>query len=515
MNDSSIFEYDAHVKPSRLKVIGVGGGGGNAINTMVNEGLTDVELYVANTDEQALSLNKALNTIQIGAELTHGLGAGANPEIGCAAALESEQQIAQALAGADMVFVAAGMGGGTGTGAAPVIARIAKEQGALTVGVVTKPFYFEGRKRQRLAEEGIVKLAEQVDTLIVIPNQRLFNVAPSGTSICEAFAMVNSILCDAVRAIVEVINKPALVNIDFADIETVISNRSNANNSSNSNVETVFSNRNGSVCPEQRKALIGTGKGSGPNRALIATQQAISSPLLEDTSIDGATGVILLVTGGNNLTLDELNSAATMIEEAAHPDAEVIWGQFIDPDMEDEVKVTVIATGFGREKSSSLSNTMTSIPLPVSAKAEETAHNTQTGPAILIPRAKNASANPIAPDPHHTATSASPMPPAHLVDAPTYKSHESALVPPSMPAIPTIPTPAPRLPQSSRSIFNTNSLPPQPPQMRTPSIERRQGGRQIGIMQTGSDFWSDDTNEEMPSEPAPLKASSHKPGRSH
>ncbi len=304
-----------------IKVIGIGGGGGNAVETMITGGLTGVQFCVANTDKQALAANKAEAKIQLGRDLTKGLGAGANPEIGRRAAIESYNDIVAALEGADMVFVTAGMGGGTGTGGAPVVAKIAKELGALTIGVVTKPFIFEGKKRKKQADDGIKELQDSVDTLIVIPNQKLLTVASERTPLLETFRKADQVLLHAVKGISDLINIRGLINLDFADIRTVMAAKG--------------------------MAIMGSGLASGENRAVEAATGAISSPLLENICIDGATGIIINVTGGSDLTLWEVNEASTLITEAAHPDAEIIFGAVIDPNMGDNVSVTVIATGFG------------------------------------------------------------------------------------------------------------------------------------------------------------------------
>lgn len=304
-----------------IKVIGVGGGGGNAVQTMIEGGLSGVEFVVANTDRQSLAANKAEGKIQLGRELTKGLGAGANPEIGRRAAIESYNDVVAALEGSDMVFVTAGMGGGTGTGGAPVVAKIAKELGALTIGVVTKPFIFEGKKRRKHADDGIKELQESVDTLICIPNQKLLTVASEQTPLLETFRKADQVLLHAVKGISDLINIRGLINLDFADIRTVMAAKG--------------------------MAIMGSGTANGENRAIEAATQAISSPLLENICIDGATGIIINVTGGPHLTLWEVNEASTLITEAAHPDAEIIFGAVIDETMGENVSVTVIATGFG------------------------------------------------------------------------------------------------------------------------------------------------------------------------
>ncbi len=306
---------------AKIKVVGVGGGGCNAVNTMIRAGLTGVEFIAANTDKQVLESVLAPTKIAIGQELTRGLGAGANPEIGRKAALEDYAQIAEMLAGADMVFITAGMGGGTGTGAAPIFAKVAKEVGALTVGVVTKPFLFEGKKRMRQALEGINALRESVDSLIIIPNNRLLSISGANLSMMQAFTKADDILLNAVQGISDLINHTGYINSDFADVRTIMENKG--------------------------LALMGIGYGTGDHRALEAATSAISSPLLEDISINGATGIIVNITGGSALTLHEVNEATSIIQEAAHEDAQIIFGTVIDEAMNDRVKVTVIATGLG------------------------------------------------------------------------------------------------------------------------------------------------------------------------
>jgi cell division protein FtsZ len=320
-----MFELVEHVQlGARIKVIGIGGGGGNAVNTMIAGKLTGVDFIVANTDAQAIEANRATVKLQLGEQITKGLGAGANPEIGRRAAMEDEAKLREYLSGADMIFITAGMGGGTGTGGAPVIAKIAREAGALTVGVVTKPFMFEGKKRMRQADEGIHDLKASVDTLIVIPNQRLLSIAARTTTMLEAFHKADDILLQAVRGISDLIMTPGLINLDFADVRTVMA--------------------------EMGLALMGAATASGENRAIEAAQKAISSPLLEDISIHGARGLLINITGGPDLGLHEVNEAATMIQEEAHDDANIIFGAVIDERMKDEIRVTVIATGFGEKE---------------------------------------------------------------------------------------------------------------------------------------------------------------------
>ena len=317
---------------ANIKVIGVGGGGSNAVQTMIENNLEGVQFIVANTDRQALAANKAEGKIQLGRELTKGLGAGANPEIGRRAAIESYNDIVAHLEGSDMVFVTAGMGGGTGTGGAPIVAKIAKELGALTIGVVTKPFMFEGNKRKRHADNGLQELKENVDTLIVIPNQKLLAISTESTPLLETFKKADGVLFHAVKGISDLINIRGIINLDFADIRTVMSAKG--------------------------MAIMGSGLASGPNRTVEAATMAISSPLLENVSIDGATGIIINVTGGSNLTMWEVNEASMLIKEAAHEDAEIIFGAVVDENMGDSVSVTVIATGFIGENQKMISDQM-------------------------------------------------------------------------------------------------------------------------------------------------------------
>ena len=302
-----------------IKVIGVGGAGNNAINRMIESGIKGVEFIAVNTDRQALQISKANTRIQIGEKLTRGLGAGANPDIGSQAAEESKSEIAEVLRGADMVFVTAGMGGGTGTGAAPIVAATAKELGILTIGVVTKPFTFEGKKRLTQAEKGIENLKGKVDTLVVIPNDKLLQIIDRKTSIVEAFKMADDILRQGVQGISDLISVPGLINLDFADVKTIMLNTGMAH--------------------------MGIGRASGENRAEDAAKQAIQSPLLE-TSIEGARGVIINITGGDDLGLHEVNTAAELVQRSVDPEANIIFGTVTDPSMEDEIQITVIATGF-------------------------------------------------------------------------------------------------------------------------------------------------------------------------
>lgn len=314
---------DTQPPTANIKVIGVGGGGGNAVNRMIAASVAGVEFLAANTDCQALRANRAALKIQLGMKLTKGLGAGANPEIGRSAALEDSEEVAHALRGADMVFVTSGLGGGTGTGAAPIIASVAREMGALVVAVVTKPFAFEGRRRRSQADDGLNALRGVVDTVITIPNDKLLHTVERGTPIAEAFLMADDILRQAVQGISDLITVPGEINLDFADVKTIMAGMG--------------------------MALMGTGIAEGEHRAVEAAQRAISSPLLEDASIHGARGVLINITGGEDMTLHEVSEAANIIQEAADPDANIIFGTVIDRHMQGQVKVTVIATGFSRD----------------------------------------------------------------------------------------------------------------------------------------------------------------------
>lgn len=316
-----MFEFVESDNGATIKVIGIGGGGGNAINNMINASLMGVDFIAANTDAQALEVSKAHTKIQLGANITKGLGAGANPEIGRSAALEDADKIRQALDGTDMVFVTAGLGGGTGTGGAPVVAQIAKEIGALTVAVVTKPFNFEGRQRMKTADKGINELKETVDTMITIPNNRLLSLAAKKATFLEMLKKADDVLLYAVKGISDLITVPGLINLDFADVKTIMS--------------------------EMGMALMGTGMSSGEDRATEAAQKAISSPLLEDVSISGAKGVLMNISSGLDLTIDEVQEASSLIQKEAHEDANIIWGTVLDQRAGDELRVTVIATGIG------------------------------------------------------------------------------------------------------------------------------------------------------------------------
>ncbi|RLA88093.1 MAG: cell division protein FtsZ [Deltaproteobacteria bacterium] len=316
-----MFEFVESDNGATIKVIGIGGGGGNAINNMINASLMGVDFIVANTDAQALEVSKAHTKLQLGVNITKGLGAGANPEIGRSAALEDADKIRQTLDGTDMVFLTAGLGGGTGTGGAPVVAQIAKEIGALTVAVVTKPFNFEGRQRMKTADKGIKELKETVDTIITIPNNRLLSLAAKKATFLEMLKKADDVLLYAVKGISDLITVPGLINLDFADVKTIMS--------------------------EMGMALMGTGMSSGEDRATEAAQKAISSPLLEDVSIGGAKGVLMNISSGLDLTIDEVQEASSLIQKEAHEDANIIWGTVLDQSAGDELRVTVIATGIG------------------------------------------------------------------------------------------------------------------------------------------------------------------------
>jgi len=343
---------------ARIKVIGVGGGGGNAVNRMVRVGLDGVQFIVANTDLQALQTNAAQIKLQIGAKLTKGLGAGADPNVGRSAALEDTERIIQALNGADMVFVTTGLGGGTGTGAAPVIASLASELGALTVAVVTKPFKFEGKKRQIQAEHGLEALRDCVDTIITIPNERLLSIIDRSTPLIEAFATADDVLRQAIQGISDLILVPGLINLDFADVKTIMSGMG--------------------------LAMMGTGIAEGQDRAVEAARRAISSPLLEGASVDGARGVIINITGGPDLSLVEVNDASTIIQEAADEDANIIFGAVVDSALNGKVKITVIATGFGSPAVARPSQSAAQTPVDLTPYADQ---RVRSGMAIPVPSA--------------------------------------------------------------------------------------------------------------------------------
>ncbi|MBM4443225.1 MAG: cell division protein FtsZ [Candidatus Rokubacteria bacterium] len=330
-----LFELEEKEPVAKIKVIGLGGGGGNAVSRMMAAEFTGVEFIVGNTDIQALRASPAPMKLQLGAKLTAGLGAGSNPEVGRNAALEDPEEITRLLKGADMVFITAGLGGGTGTGAAPVVASLAKDMGILTVAVVTKPFGFEGKTRQKQAEAGMEMLRPVVDTLITIPNQRLLAVVDRGTPLMEAFKVADSVLQQAVQGISDLILVPGLINLDFADVRTIMAGMG--------------------------IAMMGTGVGKGEHRAVDAAQKAVASPLLDDTSIEGAKGVLINFTGGLDMSIHEVEEAARIVQEAAHDDANIIFGAVIDPSLHDEMRITVIATGFTPKKEAP--------PVPVPAAA--------------------------------------------------------------------------------------------------------------------------------------------------
>ncbi|WP_413290156.1 cell division protein FtsZ [Bdellovibrio sp. HCB337] len=396
-----MFELEENISiGANIKVVGVGGGGSNAVSTMIESKMNGVEFIVANTDIQALNANKAPSKIQLGLDLTKGLGAGANPDIGRRAAIESYNEIVEKLEGADMVFVTAGMGGGTGTGGAPIVAKIARELGALTIGVVTKPFFFEGKKRSKHADGGLAELKENVDTLIVIPNQKLLSIATEKTPLLETFKKADEVLLQAVKGISDLINIRGLINLDFADIRTVMASKG--------------------------IAIMGTGAAKGQNRAVEAATAAISSPLLENIRIDGATGIIINVTGGSDLSLLEVNEASMLITEAAHEDAEIIFGAVIDDNLGDEVRVTVIATGFAQEDRQMASDTINQM------------QQFLNGTGIQFPGMNAGSMNMLPPIP------AIPTMPSMM---------------PQMPAMPSMPM-MPQMPQQYQQVPVATELPP-------------------------------------------------------
>ena len=358
MSFSIEFADEARAYNARIKVIGVGGSGGNAINTMIHFGLEGVEFITVNTDAQALGSNSAAEKISIGANVTRGLGAGADPERGRKAALEDVQRLKDVVQGADMVFVTAGMGGGTGTGAAPVIAQLAREAGALTVGVVTKPFGFEGRMRARRAEQGLIALTEHVDTLITIPNEKLMSLADADMTFVEAFRKADEVLFQAVKGISDLIMLDGIVNVDFADVRTVMAGMG--------------------------RALMGTGCAKGEGRARLAAEQAICSPLLDNISVEGATGVLINVVGGPDMKMREIQEAASLVQEQAHEDANIIFGASIDESMSDTLKVTVIATGFQHQDAE--------IPVEIAREARRPIERqSSAGSVVPAPRSQMAS----------------------------------------------------------------------------------------------------------------------------
>lgn len=361
-----MFEFEENLaQNAKIKVIGVGGGGGNAVNTMIRSKLDGVEFIAANTDIQALRFSQANVKIQIGQQVTRGLGAGADPEVGRQAAEEDREHVTEVLEGSDLVFITCGMGGGTGTGAAPVIAKVAKELGALTVGVVTRPFSFEGKKRSKFADIGIDQLAENVDTLIVIPNEKLLAVAGKETPMLDTFKMADEVLLQAVKGISDLITIPGLINLDFADVRTIMG--------------------------EMGMALMGTGVATGENRAMEAAKKAISSPLLENVSINGATGIIINITGPADMTLFEVNEASKMVQQEAHEDANIIFGAVIDKKKEDTLRVTVIATGFSKRDRKMASAPATMLPKykKVGSVYAPSSSPVSSGPTVVRPAISN------------------------------------------------------------------------------------------------------------------------------
>jgi cell division protein FtsZ len=491
----SIFEYVGNTG-AKLKVIGVGGGGGNAVNTMLSSGLKGVDFIVTNTDAQALEHGRAPIKLQIGANLTKGLGAGANPEVGRDAALEDQRMLGEVLGGADMVFVTAGMGGGTGTGAAPIIAKVARERGALTVGVVTRPFNFEGRARRRRAEAGIEALAAEVDTLIVIPNQRLLAISDETTTMLDAFRMADQVLYNAVQGISDLITYHGMINVDFADVRTIMSNRG--------------------------LALMGTGRARGERRALVAAQAAISSPLLDDISIEGATGILINFTGGTDLRMSEIEEAASLVEDAAHDDVNLIFGTVIDENMKDEIKITVIATGF----KSALDEVMT--PRAHQHSIPDVRSDNRTA---LHPATRTHSEWPPLPEvvrPEAARPEARPLPvggPSFVDDSAGNVTPGSGIRRPALPIAPAVPQAAPLVSSSSMRQVSVAARPPAPKRataprgrrdleradLSKPAFTRNGGGRNVGEDPMGAAFWdlsNDAENSELesPSVPSWLKS---------
>ena len=385
------------LKP-RITVFGVGGAGGNAVNNMIDQQLEGVEFVVANTDAQALAQSRAPHRVQLGARVTEGLGAGAKPQIGAAAAEESIEQIVDHLAGAHMCFITAGMGGGTGTGAAPIIAQAARELGVLTVGVVTKPFAFEGNKRMRQAEEGVEALQKVVDTLIIIPNQNLFRLANEKTTFTEAFAMADDVLYQGVKGVTDLMVKPGLINLDFADVR--------------------------SVMDEMGKAMMGTGEADGANRAVQAAEKAIANPLLDEISLHGAKGVLINITGGYDLTLFELDEAANIIRDKVDPDANIIVGSTMDPSMEGRIRVSVVATGIDAAARPA------ELPQPAVTRAQPQPAPTQR--AAFVPPTAAPQPAPVPPQPAPVATQ--PHNERDLFAAPTQRDAEHPQAEPAIPA---------------------------------------------------------------------------------
>ena len=419
--------YDA-----RIKVIGCGGSGGNAVNTMMNFGLEGVEFIVVNTDAQALGASLAPTKLHIGQSITRGLGAGADPEKGRKAALEDVTRIKEMIQGADMVFVTAGMGGGTGTGAAPVIAQIAREEGCLTVGVVTKPFFFEGKQRARRAELGLAMLSEQVDTLITIPNQKLLSLGDEDLAFVEAFRKADEVLYQAIKGISDLITMNGIVNVDFADVKTVMSNMG--------------------------RALMGTGCAKGQGRARLAAEMAVSSPLLDDISVEGATGVLINIVGGPDMRMREIEEAATLVQEMAHEDANIIFGATIDETMGEAIKVTVIATGFDQpvaEVPAHLSGTSTR---PISSAL---------GSSMASPTLSSRNAGP----PSHASHASQGPSRAAPSGAPPSRqpSREETSYPTRRPTLPSAPAPQSAAAGRDRASF----VPPLDSEWDTPAFQRR------------------------------------------
>ena len=360
---------DSAPQSAVIKVIGVGGGGGNAVNHMAKNNIEGVEFICANTDAQALKNIGARTVLQLGTGVTKGLGAGANPEVGRQAAMEDRERIAEVLRGADMVFIAAGMGGGTGTGAAPIVAEVAKELGILTVAVVTKPFPFEGKKRTAYADEGILELSKHVDSLITIPNDKLLKVLGKGTSLLDAFKAANNVLLGAVQGIAELITRPGLINVDFADVRTVMS--------------------------EMGTAMMGTGRASGPDRAEEAAEQAISSPLLEDIDLSGAKGILVNITAGLDISIEEFEIVGNAVKAFASENATVVVGAVIDPEMHDELRVTVVATGIGADRRPDISLVPTHRAEPVTTSYVQHGNAVrQTAPVNAVQREELPQAKP-------------------------------------------------------------------------------------------------------------------------
>lgn len=434
------FDMNQMASVANIKVIGVGGGGGNAVNRMVSAGVNGVEFIAINTDAQALELSQAEKKIQIGQKATKGLGAGGNPSMGQKAAEESRDDIAAMLDGADMVFITCGMGGGSGTGAAPVVAELARQQGALSVGVVTRPFTFEGRRRWKQAEEGIQSFRETVDTLIVIPNDRLLNVVEKRTSIQEAFQVADDVLRQGVQGISDIITIAGLINVDFADIKSVMENAGSA--------------------------LMGIGQASGEGRAVAASKAAISSPLLEG-SIDGASGIIFNVSGGSDLTLMEVNEAAEVIYSVASPDANIIFGSVIDEHLQGQVKITVIATGFANQQGQVNRPIQRNVAPPVNRPAPTPAPRPAAPPPAPRPAPTPAPVQQQAPP----APQQQPMASAPATAAPTPAPAPAAAPPPAAPAAPppqqqAAPSPASMAP--ARPVAPSAPSSPPPDQLELP-----------------------------------------------